>query len=120
MKHPDISVVVACRDERQHIEEFVNSVLAQETGRYTMEVLVADGMSTDGTRQLLDTLCAGDPRVTVLDNPGRIVSTGLNAAIEAARGARRPGSMRVAEREEGAIVYVAGDKRPGTAVRAVV
>jgi len=27
-----------------------------------------------------------DPRIRILDNPGRIVSTGLNGAIRAARG----------------------------------
>jgi len=86
MKTPEISIVIACRNEREHIEDFVGSVLSQQTGRYTMEVLVADGISTDGTRELLVQLCASDSRVTVLDNPGRIVSTGLNAAIGKARG----------------------------------
>jgi GT2 family glycosyltransferase len=50
------------------------------------EVVVADGMSTDGTREYLQHLARQHPQIRVLDNPGRIVSTGLNAAIRAARG----------------------------------
>jgi succinoglycan biosynthesis protein ExoA len=51
-----------------------------------MEIIVADGMSTDGTREYLEEMARAHPQVRVLNNPGRIVSTGLNAAIRAARG----------------------------------
>jgi GT2 family glycosyltransferase len=50
-----------------------------------MEVIVADGMSTDGTRDILTALQAEYPLV-VIDNPAGIVSTGLNLAVAAARG----------------------------------
>jgi glycosyltransferase involved in cell wall biosynthesis len=51
-----------------------------------LEVIVADGMSHDGTRQVLQEYARVDERIRVIDNPGRIVSTGLNAAIRLARG----------------------------------
>ncbi len=51
-----------------------------------MEVLIADGMSDDGTREILKKVEAVDPRVRLIDNPGRIASTGLNAAIRSAKG----------------------------------
>ena len=51
-----------------------------------MEVLVADGQSDDGTRQRLEQRCISDPRLVLVDNPGRIVSSGLNACIARARG----------------------------------
>src|SRR5687768_18048610 len=41
----------------------------------------SDGMSDDGTREVLRRLVREHPRLRVLDNAGRIVSTGLNAAI---------------------------------------
>ena len=50
------------------------------------EILVADGLSDDGTRDLLQQYSERDSRVRMIDNPGRIVSTGLNAAIGAASG----------------------------------
>lgn len=52
-----------------------------------MELIVADGLSTDNTRDVLWDIAHHDPRVRVIENPGRIVSSGLNAALETARGA---------------------------------
>jgi succinoglycan biosynthesis protein ExoA len=49
------------------------------------EVVVADGNSDDGSRDILRRLAEKDSRLRVIDNPGRIVSSGLNAAIRAAR-----------------------------------
>ena len=81
-----VSIVVACRNEMADIRAFVNSLLAQDAGGLEWEAILADGMSDDGTREFLEEYCAGHPRVRVISNPGRIVSTGLNAAIRAARG----------------------------------
>jgi glycosyltransferase involved in cell wall biosynthesis len=51
-----------------------------------MEVVVADGMSTDGTRQIAESFKGRHPALEVLDNPGMIVPTALNVAIAASRG----------------------------------
>jgi GT2 family glycosyltransferase len=51
-----------------------------------LEVLVAVGPSTDGTRELVAEMAARDPRIHVVDNPERITPAGLNAAIRASRG----------------------------------
>ena len=51
-----------------------------------MEIIIADGMSTDGTREELDRLCGGISNLRVISNSGKIVSTGLNAAIHISRG----------------------------------
>ncbi len=85
---PLLSIVVPCRNEAAHIEKCLRDVLAQEPfpdGR-AFEVLVADGMSEDGTRETVLKVAHTDPRVRLIDNPGRIVSTGLNEAIRTARG----------------------------------
>ena len=47
---------------------------------------MADGGSTDGTRQALDRLAAEDGRIRVIENPQRIQAAGLNLAIRASRG----------------------------------
>jgi succinoglycan biosynthesis protein ExoA len=82
----DISIICACRNEVGHIREFVDSILNQEMGGMSWEVLIADGMSDDGTRQILDDYCARQARIRVVTNRGRIVSSGLNAAITVSRG----------------------------------
>jgi glycosyltransferase involved in cell wall biosynthesis len=82
-----ISLVIPCRNERGHIGEFLDSLLAQDLDPgWDVEILVADGMSNDGTRDVLRQYAQTAPHVHLIDNPGLIVSTGLNAAIGAATG----------------------------------
>src|SRR6266550_1081136 len=83
---PLVSVVLPCRNEAAHIEDCIQSILAQDPPEGGMEIIAADGMSTDGTRAYLDEMAQRHAQLRVLSNPGRIVSTGLNAAIRAARG----------------------------------
>ena len=64
----------------------LDSILAQDLAGIDWEVIVADGMSDDGTRAILDRYARREPRIRVLDNPARAVPAGLNAAIRAARG----------------------------------
>jgi len=82
---PDLTVVMPVRQEADFIEHSVGAVLAQDYPG-ALEVLVADGSSTDGTREILDRLATGDDRLTVLDNPDGIVPTGLNRALARAGG----------------------------------
>jgi glycosyltransferase involved in cell wall biosynthesis len=83
-----ISVVIPCRNERRHIEPLMASIMAQQLDPGDeLEILIADGMSNDGTRELLNKLMRQRPgEIVLIDNPERIVSTGLNAAIRAASG----------------------------------
>jgi succinoglycan biosynthesis protein ExoA len=83
---PLVSVVMPVRNEARFIAELVRTVLAQDYPPHLLEVIVADGLSDDGTREILAALAAEDRRLTVIDNPPRIVSTGLNVAVAAARG----------------------------------
>jgi glycosyltransferase involved in cell wall biosynthesis len=52
-----------------------------------LEVIVADGVSSDGTAERLGARAADEPRLHVVTNPRGIVSTGLNLALRQARGA---------------------------------
>ncbi|HEU4879837.1 MAG TPA: glycosyltransferase family 2 protein, partial [Gemmatimonadaceae bacterium] len=63
------------------------SVLAFELPQSTaVEVLVLDGMSTDGTREIVREVAARDARVRLVDNPKRIQSEALNLGLSVARG----------------------------------
>lgn len=82
-----VSVIVPCRNEADHIEGFCTSVAAQHLWPgWTLEVVIADGLSDDGTAEMLRRLAQDDPTFVVIDNPGRIVSAGLNLALQRARG----------------------------------
>jgi glycosyltransferase involved in cell wall biosynthesis len=81
-----VSIIIACRNEEGSLKTCLRSILAQEPLAGGFEVIIADGMSEDGTRTILKQFASEDPRIRVVDNPGRIVSTGLNMAVRAARG----------------------------------
>jgi succinoglycan biosynthesis protein ExoA len=81
-----ISIVIPCRNEAGCIAQVLDSILAQETAGMLWEVIVADGMSDDGTRAVLDSYQRLDSRIRVIDNPAQAVSSGLNLAIREARG----------------------------------
>ncbi|KQS68800.1 glycosyltransferase family 2 protein [Modestobacter sp. Leaf380] len=79
-----LSVIIPSRDEAHNVDRVLR-VLAGQTRRPD-EVVVADGRSTDGSRQAWE--AAGTPElpIVVVDNPERIVPTGLNHALAAASG----------------------------------
>jgi glycosyltransferase involved in cell wall biosynthesis len=83
---PFVSVVMPVRNEARFIARTLGAVLAQDYPPGRMEVILADGMSDDGTRDVVHTLAGCNPRVRLVDNVGRIAPTALNVAFAVARG----------------------------------
>lgn len=85
---PFVTVIMPIRNEESFIARSLGAVLAQEYPAELMQVLVADGMSDDRTRAVVEDLAKRHPAHTVeiIENPGQIVPTGFNAALERARG----------------------------------
>jgi len=81
---PRVSVVVPCRNERQYIGRCVHALL--EGTEPDIEIVVVDGESDDGTRDLLRALAAEDGRVVILDNRDRSTPAALNKGVRHARG----------------------------------
>lgn len=81
---PFVSIILPCRNERNTIAQCLDSILASDYPSERFELLVVDGMSDDGTREVLRNHA---PRgVRLIDNPRRIVPVALNLGIAAARG----------------------------------
>src|SRR5438067_2324130 len=83
---PLVSVVLPIRNEAAYIARSLDAVLAQDYPTDRLEILVVDGMSIDRTREIVRQFQAVHPNLRLIDNPGRIVPTGLNAALAVARG----------------------------------
>src|SRR5262245_38954230 len=83
---PFLSVIVPVRNEQEFIADTLAQLLGQDYPRDRFEVLVADGRSTDDTRERVAAIAAEHPQVRLLDNPRRWSSAGRNVAIRAARG----------------------------------
>jgi GT2 family glycosyltransferase len=79
--------VIPVRNEAGFVSSLIDAIFKQDYPHDQFEVIVADGLSTDGTREVLAKLQSRYARLIVLDNPKQIVPTGLNLAVAHARGA---------------------------------
>lgn len=81
-----VSVIILTRNAREDILGALESFDGQDYS--PMEILVVDGMSTDGTRSLVEEYARNERRfpIRLLDNPGLIQSSGWNVGILAANG----------------------------------
>jgi succinoglycan biosynthesis protein ExoA len=81
-----ISVVAAMLNEAAHVDDLVRDLAAQDF-EGEVEVLVADGGSTDGSpERLQERADAAGLGLTVVPNPAKLVAPGLNLCIERATG----------------------------------
>ncbi len=83
---PFVSIIMPIRNETIFIERAVKSILHQDWPAEKMEILAVDGMSNDGTREIVEELCQADHRIKMLDNPRRIVPTGINIGLKTMQG----------------------------------
>ena len=85
---PDfISVVIPCYNEERFIAQVLKN-LEDQYDKAHYEIVIVDGMSTDGTREVIAEFCRQRPEleVRILDNPIRKIPNALNIGIAAARG----------------------------------
>jgi len=83
---PTVSVVIPMRDEVGSIEACIRTFDDQDHPHDAMDVIVVDGLSTDGSSELVERLAESRPWLRRIENPARIASAAFNRGIEAARG----------------------------------
>jgi glycosyltransferase involved in cell wall biosynthesis len=83
---PRVTIAMPAYNEEHYIEACIASVQAQDYPRDRIEILIADGRSTDRTRDILAGLAAADPRIHVIDNPARLQAAGLGLLVKQATG----------------------------------
>ena len=81
-----VTAIVPCRNEQDSIEACVRSILKQEEPHGSSELIVVDGLSDDGTGEILSRLSGEFPALRVITNPKRTMPSGVNLAIAAAHG----------------------------------
>jgi succinoglycan biosynthesis protein ExoA len=83
-----VSVIVPCYNEQTTIGLLLDALYKQTYPRQEMEVIIADGLSTDSTRQVIEAYQLAHPqlKIVVVDNQRRIIPAGLNQAIRASSG----------------------------------
>lgn len=86
-------IVIPTLNEERVVAQVIGRVL-EDDGLQDPLVLVADGGSSDRTRQIVAEIAARDARVRLMDNPAKLQSAGLNLAVRAMAG-DRPWVVRV-------------------------
>ncbi|HZR26246.1 MAG TPA: glycosyltransferase family 2 protein [Vicinamibacterales bacterium] len=85
-RQPSVSIIVPCRNEAAFITDCLDSVLAMEYPHDRVEILIVDGMSDDGTRDIVAEYARRYEGVEMLDNPAKTTPAALNRGIRRATG----------------------------------
>src|SRR3990172_13117256 len=85
---PQVSIVIPCRNEVASIRVALDGLLVQTIAAASIEVIVSDGMSSDGTRAIVEAFRLEHPglALSLIDNLNRTIPSGLNQAIAASQG----------------------------------
>jgi len=81
-----VSVVIPCRNEREFIGRCLQSILDNEPAGLQLEVLVVDGMSDDGTREIIQEIQQLHSNILLVDNPRRVTPVAINLGIRYSSG----------------------------------
>src|ERR1700751_1610937 len=81
-------LAVPCLNEAANLPALLDDLLADLADEDAL-VVVADGGSTDGSREFVRAYAARDPRVRLMSNPARYQSAGVNRAARLYAAGRR-------------------------------
>lgn len=81
-----ISIIMPIRNEEKYIYSTIKSILGQKFFNKDYEIIIADGMSTDRTREIINDLIRKNNKIKLIDNPKKIVPVGFNLALNKAKG----------------------------------
>jgi succinoglycan biosynthesis protein ExoA len=81
----EVSVLVPILNEARHLRSAIEGMLAQ-TYPGSIQFVLIDGGSTDGSREIVAELAQRDDRIRLLDNPERTTPRALNRGLQAATG----------------------------------
>lgn len=85
---PTVSIIVPCYNEQATIRKLLEALRSQTYPLAKMEVVISDGMSTDGTREAIAAFQKehGGLSLRVTENRAKTIPSGLNQAIRESRG----------------------------------
>ena len=83
-----VSIIIPCYNERSTIDLLLDALYAQTYPKDFMQVVIADGGSTDGTPEVINEWRMDHPdlEVNLIANPQKTIPVALNKAINASNG----------------------------------
>jgi len=83
---PKVTIIVPTRNEVHFIEKCLNSFMISDYPEHLMEIIIVDGMSEDGTRDIVKEISIRDNRVLLIDNEKKITPVAMNLGVKASTG----------------------------------
>lgn len=77
-----VTVIIPCRNEEKFIGACLDSFVNQTYPKELLNIIVADGMSTDNTRNIINEYCNKYKFINMIDNEEFIVPKGMNKAMK--------------------------------------
>lgn len=81
-----VSIIIPILNEKRYIANCIESVLSQDYSRENFEILLIDGGSTDGTREIIEQYTLTYTNIRLLENIYRIAPSAMNIGIKNAMG----------------------------------
>lgn len=81
-----VSVIMPIRNEKDHIRESLESLLNQDFAVELVQIICVDGMSDDGTRDIISEYSRLHKRVLFIDNSKKATACALNLGIRCSEG----------------------------------
>lgn len=85
-ERPFVTIAVPSKEDEARIEACLRCAVSQDYPKDRIEIIVADAMSMDATREHVLRVASEDPRVRMVDNPDRTRAAALNAILRAGKG----------------------------------
>lgn len=87
---PFVSALIVMRNEQNYIEPSLMSFVNQTYPKDKYEIIIVDGESTDDTlnivKRIIQEYATETFKIRIVDNPKRILASGWNIGIQAAKG----------------------------------
>ena len=86
--HPFVSIIIPCYNEEATIHKLLAALRLQTYPLAKLEVVISDGLSSDGTRAVIASFQKehADLAVRVVDNQAKTIPAGVNQAIRESKG----------------------------------
>jgi glycosyltransferase involved in cell wall biosynthesis len=87
-KFPKVSIIIPCYNEEKTIGLLLNAIKKQDYPLSNIEIVIADSLSTDATKEKIFEFIKSNPSVLVkvVDNTKQTIPSGVNCAAKAAKG----------------------------------
>ena len=77
-----LTILMSVLNEEQHLAYTLDQLYLQDFPKYSLEVMIIDGGSTDKTKEIAENYRKQFGSFKILDNPGKLAASGRNIGIK--------------------------------------